>query len=200
MIQKNYKYETYLSTDNTTYKVVITLNDSCKNGHSDFSITGTYWDTSKDKTLNRNNNMGGGAIGDEIAKHFPQFKIFNDLHLCDFEGTPMYYVENGCYHMKDKTVAMEHLMIDENQYNVLEVAYKADDKPYFEYLISKLGLREKWQAKAKEAIEWLEEHAQTQFETSHGVGRFKPLTEEQINFFKEREINGYYLNSSFIYC
>src|SRR6185312_390500 len=83
------------------YVIKIRLNDECKNGHNDFSITGDMYLSGKVHT--DRNNQGGGAIGDEIAKCFPEFKIFNDLHLCDAKGAPMYAQANGFYHLKNSS-------------------------------------------------------------------------------------------------
>ena len=58
--------------------VNIRLNDECKNGHQDFAITGT-------RHLKNGDIGGGGAIGNEIAKKYPEFAIFDRLHLCDYK-------------------------------------------------------------------------------------------------------------------
>src|SRR6187431_1139451 len=80
-----------------TIYVSIRLNDECKNGHQDFSITGNLYEADKPK-IDRY-NICGGCIHDEIIKFYPEFKQFIDLHLSDYEGIPMYAVENGFYHL-----------------------------------------------------------------------------------------------------
>ena len=78
--------------------VKISLNDECKNGHQDFAITADIY-----KAGYRSDRyfLAGGCCHDDIIKYFPEFKIFIDLHLCDFEGSPMYPSANGFYHLKN---------------------------------------------------------------------------------------------------
>ena len=68
-------------------QIKIRLNDECKNGHQDFSITGTVWEKGKPRTDRY--MLRGGAMGDQIAKEKPEYAIFNRLHLCDYKGIPM---------------------------------------------------------------------------------------------------------------
>ena len=75
--------------NNQKIVVEIRLSDPCKNGHNDFAITATTyvgkrWDSC-------------GCLHDDILKHFPEFKIFVDLHLCDDNGVPMYPILNNPY-------------------------------------------------------------------------------------------------------
>lgn len=51
-----------------------------------FSLTCSYY-------------QGGGAAHELILQHFPQFADLAALHLADVDGSPMYAVENGFYHM-----------------------------------------------------------------------------------------------------
>ena len=88
----------YFGKASTIY-VEIRLNDQCSNGHQDFSITGDIYEN---QTGNKNDryHATGGCIHEHILKHFPQFKIFVDLHLCDYKGNPMYTDANRFYHIK----------------------------------------------------------------------------------------------------
>jgi hypothetical protein len=102
-------------TISTTFKgnpiiIKIRLNDECKNGHQDFSITGTTYrlfekGDRKDgdwKVFNGKNYTfdSGGCIHETILKVKPELKIFVDLHLCDYKGIPMHAVANGFYHLR----------------------------------------------------------------------------------------------------
>jgi methionyl-tRNA synthetase len=90
-------------TDSRTAKngeqwvIKIRLDDECKNGHQDFSITGTCWEAEKPRTDKY--MILGGACGDEISVLFPEYEIFNRLHLCDYKGIPMHCSANGYYHL-----------------------------------------------------------------------------------------------------
>ncbi len=92
----NYRITRHLENEN--FVINIQLADDCKNGHQDFSITGSIYE--KGKPMSDRYCITSGAIGDEITKNFPEYAIFNRLHLCDYEGIPMYAVENGFYHLK----------------------------------------------------------------------------------------------------
>ena len=82
------------------WKIEISLNDDCKNGHQDFSLTGTCWEGEKSR-IDQNMKLGG-ACGDTIVKLFPEYEIFERLHICDFNGSPMYPIGNAIYHAKRK--------------------------------------------------------------------------------------------------
>lgn len=75
-------------------QVEIRHDDSCKNGHPSFGITGHIerpgardWDA-------------GGCIHEEIARYFPELKPLIEWHLCSTDG-PMHYIANTLYHMKE---------------------------------------------------------------------------------------------------
>ena len=63
------------------------------NSSPHFSITGQSGDVgAKYDTF--------GCIHDEIESAFPELAKYIAFHLCDNEGTPMYYYENSLYHLK----------------------------------------------------------------------------------------------------
>lgn len=137
-----------------TYKVITTikLHDECKNGTCSWSITGIL---QQKKGNGRFYDIGHGCIHEEILKASPKLKMFVDLHLCDWRGTPLYPVENGYYFLqKDKKQAKEYLRVTDEE---MEILSKCDDKEYFKYQLFALGIVERWQAESKKAIQALEE-------------------------------------------
>ena len=75
---------------NESIIVEIRLSDPCRNGYDDFAITATTYNI-------RGHWQSCGCLHDEILKHFPEFQIFVDLHLCDDNGIPMYPIANNPY-------------------------------------------------------------------------------------------------------
>ena len=139
--------------ENTHYRkfiITIKLADECKNGHDDFSITADGWY----KNSNRKDMDCGGCMHEEILKLKPELKIFVDLHLCDFNGAPMYTIENGYYWLyKDKQTAIEYLRITETEYSLL---YNSMNKLEFSGLIHSLDITKRWKFEADFAIKTLE--------------------------------------------
>ena len=137
-----------------TYKVITTikLHDECKNGTCSWSITGIL---QQKKGNGRFYDIGHGCIHEEILKASPKLKMFVDLHLCDWRGTPLYPVETGYYFLqKDKKQAKEYLRVTDEE---LEFLAKCEDKDYFKYQLFALGIVERWQEESRKAIQALEE-------------------------------------------
>jgi len=154
MKTNNLKFREYRTSENgEQYKIEIRLNDECGNGHQDFTITGMIWE--KGMPLKDQFMCGGGAIGEEIAKNFPEYTIFYKLHLSDYKGIPMYAVENGYYHLKNSPmqVVLDYLRVDEDEYKTL---YKCYDKLNFCITLGGLGIVKRWENEANEAIKLLE--------------------------------------------
>lgn len=98
-----------------TYKVITTikLHDECKNGTCSWSITGILQQKKENGCFY---DIGHGCIHEEILKASPKLKMFVDLHLCDWRGTPLYPVENGYYFLqKDKKQAKEYLRVTDEE-------------------------------------------------------------------------------------
>lgn len=123
----------------TTFEinVKILLADDCKNNICDWSITADIYEQRKN---GRFVWCAGDCCHEEILKHFPQFKMFVDLHLSNHYGAPMYPVENGFYHITNssKETAINYLRITETEYNLL---HQAEDKQYFKYLLYMPGIK-----------------------------------------------------------
>lgn len=80
--------------------VEIRFDDRCRNGHNDFSVTGTVYKAGRrgDYAV-----LTCGCIHEVIAKHFPELAHALPYHLMsangpEREGGPMHYIANTLYH------------------------------------------------------------------------------------------------------
>lgn len=179
-----------------TYKVIATikLHDECKNGTCSWSITGTL---QQKKGNGRFYDIGHGCIHEEILKAFPKLKMFVDLHLCDWRGTPLYPVENGYYFsQEDKKQAKEYLCVTDEE---LEFLAKCEDKDYFKYQLFALGIVERWQEESRKAIQALEEltgdvwvNPYKESEERHRL----VLSDEEREEIEGKILSGYYTESA----
>lgn len=171
--------------------IKISLNDDCKNGHQDFSITGTLY---KDKI-----DIEGGCIHDTILKYRPEFKVFVDLHLSNYEGYPLYGVTNGYYFMENgfndvprnspefpKTFC-NYYLIDEDKFKYLELASSEEE---FKEILIALDCDLKWKEIANEAIKFLETLSNLKF-IPNSEKRFT-VTEEERKLYKEKLQSGFF--------
>lgn len=179
-----------------TYKVIATikLHDECKNGTCSWSITGTL---QQKKGNGRFYDIGHGCIHEEILKAFPKLKMFVDLHLCDWRGTPLYPVENGYYFLqKDKKQAKEYLRVTDEE---MEILSKCDNKEYFKYQLFALSIVKRWQAESKKAIQALEELTGdvwvNPYKESEERHRFV-LSDEEREEMEGKILSRYYTESS----
>lgn len=179
-----------------TYKVITTikLHDECKNGTCSWSITGIL---QQKKGNGRFYDIGHGCIHEEILKASPKLKMFVDLHLCDWRGTPLYPVENGYYFLqKDKKQAKEYLRVTDEE---MEILSKCDNKEYFKYQLFALGIVERWQAESKKAIQAMEELTGdvwvNPYKESEERHRFV-LSDEEREEMEGKILSGYYTESA----
>jgi hypothetical protein len=179
--------------------VTISLDDDCKNGHQDFSITANIFEAGKpkiDKYIH-----SAGCCHDEILKAFPEFKIFVDLHLSDWEGVPMYAVENGFYHLKNgfsrtAVTAPEFMTEFCKYYRITEMQYitlsQSRNQLQYALNIESLGILKQWKKQAKKAIEILERLTGNTFLIDSPKSQYKRPTAEEVIQEQEREKAGYY--------
>ena len=177
-----------VNNEKHNYKINIRLNDECRNGHEDFSITATFWELNKTR---RDVNMYmAGCCHEEILKIRPDLKIFVDLHLNDFRGYPMYYIENGFYHLKNmpKDKFIEYAKVDEAGYELLKKASDEDEYGYL--LINKLENHKIWEKLAEEGMKILEELTGKVFESKgtrlYDIDKYKTLNFPEDWFENER--------------
>lgn len=167
----------------------VSLDDDCKNGYCDFSITCMIYE----KRGSRWMEAGGGCDHESIIKVFPSLKQFCPLHLCDAAGVPLYAVENGMYFMKeDRNKAIDYLRITENECDTLTLAL--DDKLYFKYLLFSLGIVDRWKKEANIFIQFLEEKTGCKWKNPYkeNDSHFKPLTEDETKTVENRISAQYY--------
>jgi hypothetical protein len=176
--------------DGNQWKIEISLDDDCKNGHQDFSLTGTCWEKGKSR-IDRN-MLFGGACGDTIIKLFPEYEIFERLHICDFNGSPMYPVGNGMYHAKrnGKESLQRYLRLTELEADTLMMYL--EEELAFRFHLENMGVVARWKEEANEAIKKLEELTGNEFENVSTKSHYTPLTEEEKNEYKEKEGKGYF--------
>lgn len=183
------KYKVTKTKNGKDFIISIKLADECKNGHNDFSITGEIYPTGKrgDK-----NTESCGAIGDKIAKCFPEFQIFEDLHLSDVNGAPMYASANGFYHLKNSPIetAAEYLRIPVNEAERLKAT--SEDEKHFCYNLMRLDIPRKWKAQAQKAIEILEGLTGEKFKDNSTRLQSVELTGDELKDIEEKVKSGYY--------
>lgn len=166
-------------TEKANCVISIRLNDECKNGHEDFAITADFWKLESPRT-DRNWIMGG-CCHEEILKFRPDLKIFVDLHLNDFRGYPMYYIENGFYHLNkmSKDKFMEYARVDETGYELLKKA--SDENEYGYLLLNKLENHKIWEALSKKGIAKLQKLTGKKFK-SKGTRLYNLDKYKNLNF------------------
>lgn len=180
-------------------KISIRLNDECKNGHQDFSITADGWEKGKphtDKYM-----IYGGCCHDDILASRPDLKIFIDLHLSDAAGVPMYAVENGFYHLRNgfnntkpdaATFPAEfcgYYRITPEQFNILNAC---KSKLHYALALQSTGILAQWKEQADKAIKILEELTGSEFINDSQKSQYHAPTEEELQEEANRIKSGYY--------
>jgi hypothetical protein len=181
----------------------IRLNDECKNGHQDFSITGDIYVAGKPKT--DGNLISGGCIHDAILKHFPEFKIFVNLHSCDYNGVPMHATANGYYHLRTgfskvkpsedgfKAKYCEYYRITAKQFDALNTSRSEIE---FAVLLKELGILTQWKLEAQKAINKLELLTGTKFVNDSKRSHLIYPTNEAIADYRQKLESGYYTDEA----
>lgn len=191
-------------------KIVITcrLDDECKNGHEDFSLTATIYDKG-------GLDIGGGCCHDEILKAAPEFEPFARLHLSDADGCPMHAAANGFYWYsgtkpdglgckyhpgtgsnaktpeKCLEILKDHLRATDADIAAID-AMQPRSEEEFSFALESLGFRARWKAEADAAIAQLEKWTAAKFESRATRSQWEPLPEEAVALIKERKASGYY--------
>jgi len=192
-------YRTSKTVGRETIYVKISLDDDCKNGHQDFSITGDIYEANKPKI--DKHHISGGCIHDDILKHFPQFKQFIDLHLCDYDGVPMHPTANMFYHLETgftkekkgtpefKKAFCDYYRLTPLQFDTLE---QSKSKTHLAILLNELGILKQWKKEAKKAIKELEKLTGLKFLNDSRRSMYIAPTKEELKEHKKRMLEGYY--------
>lgn len=170
------------------YKIVISLDDDCKNGHNDFSITGSFW-LANEPRVDKYSTVSG-ACHDEILKVRPDLKLFVDLHLGDVDGVPMYAIENGFYHLTQKEkYAQEYIRATDSEFEIIKTS---EDKEVFQYYLESMGIVKRWKKEANQAIALLEKWTEQKFKDDSKRKPYKALTKDKRDKIVKRIKSGYY--------
>lgn len=189
--------------------ISIKLDDDCKNGHEDFSITANI----KEKdSRGQWVEAGGECCHEHILKLRPGLKPFVDLHLCTWQGVPMHCAANAFYWLaghlglsyveyhgssgssgksKDECLRIfkEHVRCTDEE---LPVLLECRSQEELLIAIEDLGIVKRWKKEAKAAIKQLEEWTGSEFESTATRGHWAPVAKATRELVNERKASGYY--------
>ena len=118
-----------------------------------------YWSITYDE-YEGDELISCGSDNDYILKHFPQLKMFTDLHLSDvLSGIPMHYKANGTYfldNLGDKynvNTIMTHFRLTKSEANFLISEYTNNEE--FRYVAFLNGLLPRFQQETVDALQEL---------------------------------------------
>lgn len=154
------KYKTnQIAKDGRQFNIEVSL--SRKSHKPYFSLTGSIYKKGEPRTEKYLETSG--AIGHHIVQEFPEYQIFEDLHLSNYKGEPMYCIDNGLYHIENSkpSVVKEYLRLHDDE---LAEVLKASNKLHLSKILFDLGVPERWLNEAREGIALLEELTGETFE------------------------------------
>ncbi len=192
--------------------IKLTLDDDCRNGHEDFSLTADIYE----KTPHGWRDSGGGCCHEHILKIKPELAPFAALHLSTFEGVPMHSASNAWYWFQgafpEFSVEKYHggtgsdgkppaecalIFAEHIRATPEEVQEIASQNPRTQdelhAIMEDMGFPDQWSLEAQAAIKQLEEWTGNEFESKATRGRYEPLSAEVRAAIAERKASGYYL-------
>lgn len=186
--------------------IKIRLNDECKNGHEDFSITADIYENGR--------GVGGGCCHDHILTLRPDLAPFVALHLSDYTGAPMHAMANAFYWFagwmgglgqkyhagtgSDARTVEQCREIFREQVRATDAEMTffgtcgAMEEAELQMFIEDLGIPARWRTEANAAIATLEEWAGMRFETASTRTQSTPLPAEKRGAMKAKRASGYW--------
>jgi hypothetical protein len=191
--------------------IKIRLDDQCRNGHEDFSLTCDIYE----KVRGIWRDVGGGCAHDHILKLRPELAPFAVLHLCDFNGLPMHCAANALYWFAGidpaKTTQEYHggsgsgakspdecrrIFAEYIHATPEQVAEVIRREPRTELelraVLEDMGFIAQWKAEADAAIATLEQWTDQKFAPANPAHRWKAVTAEERAEIEARKASGYY--------
>lgn len=154
------KVFTYNFGKNEQLKVTIGINDDCKNGHADFTISyahhvkGELSGWCHDFDTLKNYGVPYRVIPE---KDLEIFRKFEPLHLCDQDGAPMYPISNGWYHLREGKLGVFANAMRVSVVEAERASKLVTSKESLYAWLCQGGHIERWKREANEAIAILEE-------------------------------------------
>lgn len=191
--------------------IKIRLDDECRNGHEDFSLTCDIYE--KRNGIWR--DSGGGCAHAHILKLRPDLAPFAVLHLCDFSGLPMRCAANALYWFAGidpakiteeyhggsgngakspdecRRIFAEHIHATPEQ--VAEIIRRSPRTELeLRAVLEDMGFIAQWKAEADAAIATLEQWTGQKFAPANPVHRWQAVTPEQRAEIEARKASGYH--------
>ncbi len=197
------------SNGNKILDIRIHLDDDCKNGHEDFSITANVRE--KD-SRGQWKDVAFGCCHEDILSLRPELKPFVDLHSCTWQGAPMHCTSNAFYWLagylglkyveyhgstgsgaKSKEECLrifrEHVRCTDEE---LPALLECRSEGELQVAIEDLGIAERWKSEADAAIHQLEEWTGKVFESQATRGHWEPVSQTVRDEVTARRASGYY--------
>lgn len=116
--------------------------------------------------------LWGGRCPDEILKHFPNFKIFTDLHLCDYLGVNI-SITNLFYFLQENKPSINICTCYRISNKELQELKKCTSELEVYNMLKSLHIIKRWKREAEKAIMILEFLTDTEFINSSKTNYLK---------------------------
>jgi len=196
--------------------IKISLDDDCKNGYEDFSLTADIYE----QTPKGWRDSGGGCCHDHILALRPELATFARLHLATCDGVPMHAIANAWYWFQGafpdsaesggnlgpchggtgssgkspdecRRIFGEHILATPEQVQTI-AGKNPRSQVELQFILEEMGFPAQWKAEAGAAIRQLEEWTGNEFESKATKQCWQPLTEEQKTDILHKRESGYY--------